>query len=105
MDKAQARLEMEHLEGGRWWILEGCRNGGELGLSENRLLSILRSDYPTTTADWIRQELIYLEGKGLLVVEKHGIKPWQATLTSAGRDVVDRIVAPPAGIVAPPKFW
>ena len=97
--------ELARLEGGRWHILQTCHVGGHIGVTETMIFHTLVNMWASTTRMWIRDQLSYLESRGLVAVERHAIKDWRATLTRHGWDVSTYVVDCEPGIARPPKYW
>ena len=92
-------------ESGRWTILQCVHVGGHLGATEEMVFDALRMSWPDLTRDWMRTQIAYLESRDLLEVERHELKPWRATLTRHGHDIVDYVVDVLPGINRPRKYW
>ena len=101
----QAQRELAKKENGRWIILIAVNAGGHLGATEDMILAALRPSWLEVHRAWVRDELVYLESRKLVGIEKHAIKPWRVSLTRHGRDIVDYTVDCEPGIERPVKYW
>ena len=99
------RDELRHLESGRWEILRATRVAGHVGVSETMLYHALVSMWVSTTRAWIRDQLHYLESRGLVECERREVGDWRAVLTRYGDDIVNYIVDCEPGIARPSKYW
>ena len=86
----------------RWIILTAAEAGDSLGATETICRNVAAAAYPGISTDRIRLELEYLEGAGLVALERSEIRPWKVRLTRDGRDVTDYTVEAPRGIERPP---
>lgn len=91
------------LPGLRWTILRTVLVGGHLGVTDRMALDVARAEYIGVERRELRDEIAYLEARGLLGVEREETGPWRMTLTRHGRDVVDYTVACEPGIRRPPR--
>ena len=91
------------LPGARWDILRTLRVGGHLGATETMIRDVLIADYLGITRRWIRDQLVYLESRKLIAIERSEVDAWCATLTRHGYDVADYQVDCEAGIRRPPR--
>ena len=89
----------------RWQILAVCNAGRPVGVSENLILTTVQAIIPDATILWIRQEMDYLEDRGLVDIEGKGTPIWRAELTHHGVDVVEYTVNCYPGIARPEKYW
>ena len=96
------RLSQLHVASVRWCTLEAVGAGGSLGATERMCEDVVRAGYPEASPARVRGELDYLESAGLVDLERSEIRPWEARLTAAGRDVVDCAVPAPKGVARPP---
>lgn len=92
-------------ESGRWIALSAIDAGGHMGATEDMILAALMPSWLGATRDWLRDQLAYLESRRLIELGRHEIKPWRATLTRHGKDIVDYTVDCEAGIARPRKYW
>ena len=95
-------MSQQHISSLRWSILRTIMVGGHLGATEEMCLSVGRSEFIGVTKMRIRTEMDYLENRKLIELEKSEVRPWRATLTRSGRDVVDYEVDVEPGITRPP---
>lgn len=100
-----AQRELAKKENGRWTILVAVSAGGHLGATEDMILGALRPSWLDVHRNWVRDQLAYLEARGLVMCGKAPLKPWRVTLTRHGHDVVDYTVDCEPGIARPAKYW
>lgn len=86
----------------RWVILTSVHAGNTIGVSDTMCGDVAATVYPGMSMGRIRQELDYLEGLEMVVLKRSEIMPWRANITPQGRDVVEYVAEPPAGIIRPP---
>ena len=98
-----SQIEQVRRESARWVILLAIQAGQEIGTTDEMTLSVVRGAWPDIKRKFVRTQLDYLEGKGLVTVERPPVRPWSAKLTARGHDVVDYTVDCEAGIDRPPK--
>lgn len=96
----------KNMEVVRWLILKTAGAAGYTGATETMLEGVVQ-DEAAATRKTIRDEVFYLQKRGLVDVKKHDVKPWVVTLTRHGRDVVDYMVDCEPGIARPkiPADW
>ena len=92
------------LPSARWAIMRTLRVGGHLGATEIMIREALVGDYLAITKRWIRDQLVYLESRKLVAIERSEIEAWRAELTRHGSDIVDYQVPVCAGIRRPPRL-
>ena len=92
-------------EAARWIILQTTSLGGHIGVTEEMVLPVLRASWLGTSRELMRNEIDYLERRGLITTDRSPLKPWRIHLTRAGQDVVEYTVECEAGIDRPPKYW
>ena len=95
-------LSQIHIAALRWTILRTVMVGRHQGATDKMCTDVARAEYLGITIDRIRTEMDYLTMRGLMKTEKSEIRPWRATLTRHGRDVVDYEVDVEPGISRPP---
>lgn len=95
-------LSQAHIESLRWTILRTLMVGGHMGATETMCMDVARAEYIGVTPKRIRTEMDYLEKRKLIDIERSEIRPWRATLSRYGRDVVDYEVDVEPGITRPP---
>lgn len=88
----------------RWVLLQALYHARPVGASEELLAHILEDLRVEATRTVLRQELDYLRGSGLVLVDVSAAS-WYASITPAGVDVVEYNAPPPPGIARPPKYW
>ena len=66
------------------------------------VLPVLRVARPGAPHEFLRNELGYLEQRGLVTLERPPARSWRAKLTAQGRGVVEYTVECPLGIDRPP---
>jgi DNA-binding PadR family transcriptional regulator len=91
-------LERHRREGLRADILLVLNVGRPTGASERLIKLTLGDRYEDVGTKELRQELDYLEDKGLVEISKRHQETWQVELTSDGVDVVEGTKPTPAGI-------
>lgn len=96
-------IDERMLPGIRWTILRTVRIGGHLGASESMLRQVLRAEWLGVTTHLLRDQLHYLEQRGLVTITRSEVKDWEITLDRYGYDVVDYQVTCDAGIDRPPR--
>ncbi len=99
------RDQLTKLESGRWELLRVLNVAGHLGATETMMFHTLVAMWLDMSREWIRNQLDYLESRGLIELERHEIKGWQAKLTRHGWDVTSYVVDCEPGIARPPKYW
>lgn len=87
----------------RWVMLQAVFAGSMHGSTERMCWDAARAGYPAAGLERVRAELDYLESACLVTLKRSQVKPWTATLTQAGRDVVDYVADEPAGILRPQR--
>lgn len=98
-------LSQQRKESMRWTILQTTHVGGHIGITEDMVLPVLRSSWLGASREAARNEIDYLERRGLVTTERPDLKPWRIRLTRPGQDVVEYTVECEAGIDRPPKYW
>lgn len=101
MKRRKQALRLRHLESGRWLMIVAIGEAGYVGATEEMILQAIVEHWPETTSEWIRNQLNYLEDKGLVKIEKHEVKQWRVVLAHYGHDVRDYVVPVPLGIRRP----
>ena len=97
--------DLARKEGGRWTALSAIDAGGHMGATEDMIMAAIVPSWLGVHRDWLRDQLHYLESRDLIEIERHEIKPWRATLTRHGKDIVDYVVDCEPGISRPRKYW
>lgn len=97
-----ARIRREAL---RWNILKTLDWNRPYTLPEQRLAEVVLTLYPDSTAQEMRRELDYLEGRELVKITRQPSGAWYIDLTRTGIDVAEYTVECDAGIGRPIKFW
>lgn len=98
----QSRIRREHL---RWLVLLTLNNSRPIGANEGPILSVAQSEYPDATPIELRRELDYLDGRGLIELDKQPGGRWHAALTRHGVDVAEYTVDCEPGIARPQRYW
>ena len=96
-------IEIEHLPSVRWEILRTLGIGGHMGATDVMIMSVVSAAFLTVDRTDVRNELVYLEDRKWIKLERHEIQPWRAALSGYGRDIVDYTVECPPGIRRPPN--
>ena len=99
------RLEQAKKGSARWSILQTTSLGGHRGVTEEMLLPALRASWLGVSREFMRNQIDYLETRGLVATERPELKPWAVKLTRDGHDVVDYVKDCEPGIDRPPKYW
>jgi len=89
----------------RWIALDAIHHGRPYPVAEPLILGAIQGVPVQCTALDLRRELDYLEGRGLVLIQRLEGAPWAAELTRAGVDVVDYTVDVEPGIARPKKYW
>ena len=97
-------IDERMLPSARWAILRTLKVGGHLGATETMIREALIADYLGVTNRWIRDQLVYLESRELVSIERSEIRAWRAELTRHGNDIVDYQVDVEPGITRPPRL-
>lgn len=92
-------------EATRWTILQTTHVGGHIGVTEDMVLPVLRMSWLGAGRTFLRNEIDYLERRGLVITVRPALKPWRIQLTRDGQDVVEYTAECEAGIARPPKYW
>lgn len=97
-------LEQALKEEARWRILRTL-DAGRSGppMSESMLLRILGSIEIPLTAKGLRDELVYLEDRGLIHIKNRKASEWHASIGHHGTDIVEYAVDCFPGIARPPR--
>ena len=100
--------EHYHRTEGRWDVLRtiSVDRGMTLGATDRMILAVLRGAWPETDVIWIREQLTWLEQRGLVKVHRSHLEPWRALMTADGDSyyryqTLDEI----EGITRPAKYW
>ena len=97
-------LEHKHIAPLRWALLRTVMAGGHIGVTDRMCLDVARAEYTGVTLECVRNELDYLEARGLCMLERSHVRAWRVQLTGKGRDVVDYEVEAGPGIARPPRL-
>src|SRR5712664_954403 len=89
----------------RWYVMMAIYAGRPNHVAEPLLLSTIQSVPIQCTAMELRQELDYLEERGLVELERLEGAPWVAKLTRDGIDVYEYVKPVEPGIARPKKYW
>jgi len=92
-------------EGIRWNLINTLDKNRPYTTSEQFLLEVMRSIYPTVTALEVRRELDYLSDRSLVKLDKKPSGVWFADLTRYGIDIAEYTVDCHPGIARPEKYW
>ena len=85
----------------RWEILRTVKVGGLLGASESMMLATLRAGFLFADCTLVREQMNYLEERGLLKVTRSEVDGWVATLSRAGTDLIEYRIDCEPGIARP----
>lgn len=95
-----ARAERESL---RWVMLTALWHARPYGAEESLLLRVAADVPLRASADAVRRELAWLEGRNLVAVGREG-PLWWAKLAALGEDVYDYRAEAPVGLARPPRW-
>ncbi len=98
-------FEKNEREEMRWRILKVLAAGSPWPVSEGLLQAALDDAALRVSPAELRKQMVYLEGKSLLVVHQKDCAVWLAQLTHDGTDVVEYTAACPTGIRRPAKWY
>lgn len=87
----------------RWLILCIADAGEFIGVTEAMVRTSLADQYPELPVHVLRHEVRYLASRGYLTLQLTEGRPWRATITAAGTDLVEYRADCPAGIARPRK--
>lgn len=96
-------METLQLLGLRWVLLLAVHATVGIGATERMCMDAAQAAYPIVGPHRVRAELEYLESLGMVMLRRSEIRPWHATITGEGRDVVEYVVEAPPGIARPPR--
>lgn len=96
-------MEPLQLLGLRWILLQAVHATVGIGATERMCLDAGQAAYPQVGPARVRAELEYLESHALVMLRRSEIRPWHASITGEGRDVVEYVAAAPNGIARPPR--
>lgn len=97
--------EKARREGMRWHLINTLNKARPYTSSEAFLLDVMRGIYPDVTALELRQQLEYLQDRGLLDLTKQPSGMWFADLSRFGVDIAEYTIDCQAGIARPEKYW
>lgn len=98
-------LDKARRETNRWLILQCLDVSRPIGAGESLLITALQDTVPLTAQE-LRRELDYLEGRHLVELSGRNTAPqWHAKLTRHGVDLVEYTTDCEPGIARPPKYW
>lgn len=97
--------EKARREGMRWHLINTLNKARPYTSSEAFLLDVMRGIYPDVTALELRQQLEYLQDRGLLDLTKQPSGMWFADLNRLGVDIAEYTIDCQAGIARPEKYW
>jgi Fe2+ or Zn2+ uptake regulation protein len=92
-------------ENARWQILLALQAAVPIGLSERLVLNVVQSEFPDTSPTYIREQLNYLETRGLIKITKSPEGEWRGNINRYGTDFVEYTIDAAPGIARPPKYW
>jgi len=89
----------------RWRLLRMLDAGRPIPVTEGNLyLAFSDSELPLTVTE-LRRAVVYLEQKGLVVLNKRREDDWKLELTAKGVDVAEYSADAPPGIGRVEKYW
>ena len=97
--------EKARREGMRWHLINTLNKARPYTSSEAFLLDVMRGIYPDVTALELRQQLEYLQDRGLLDLTTQPSGMWFADLNRLGVDIAEYTIDCQAGIARPEKYW
>lgn len=89
----------------RWLILVALDAAEEIGVTESMLQSALREALPFLPPPTLRHEVRYLAGLHYIQLHVAEGRPWRASITPAGTDIVEYRAECPASIARPAKGY
>lgn len=95
---SMARVRREHI---RWYLLLSLNVARPAGAPTQLLLSVIQATYADTTEQEIRRELVYLEARELVKIERDPRDHWHCDLTRYGVDLAEYTVPVEPGIARP----
>lgn len=100
IDAAKVRRETM-----RWYLLLALYNARPEEVCEEVVQTTMRGIYPDTTPLEVRQQLDYLEDRGLVKLRKTPGGRWWSDLTRYGVDMAEYTIDCEPGIARPEKYW
>ncbi|MCY3878043.1 MAG: hypothetical protein OXF74_02550 [Rhodobacteraceae bacterium] len=97
-------FNLKMLPGVRWEILRTLHVAGHLGATESMCMRVVDAAYLGVTRDSLRDQLDYLEKRGLVAIERPELDDWRAALTRHGTDLVEYRIECEPGISRPECF-
>lgn len=94
----------EMLPAVRWSMLCTMHVGGYLGATEVMIREVVNAEYLGVTREFIRTQLTYLAKRKLVDLERSEVRPWRATLSRYGHDVVEYQRDCEPGVSRPPRL-
>lgn len=98
----QAKIRRESL---RWYLILALYNARPEEVCEEVVQTTMRAIYPDVTPLEVRQQLDYLEDRGLLKLRKEPSGRWWSDLTRYGVDMAEYTIDCAPGIARPEKYW
>ncbi len=87
----------------RWTIMRTIMVGGHLGATDRMCKEVAAAEFMGVTRQLVRNEIKYLEDRGLTDVTRSEVSAWRMTLNRHGRDIVDYTVPCLPGIARPER--
>ena len=87
----------------RWTIMRTIMVGGHLGATDRMCKEVAAAEFMGVTRQLVRNEIKYLEDRGLVDVTRSEVAAWRMTLNRHGRDIVDYTVPCLPGIARPER--
>lgn len=98
-------IQKARREGMRWYLIMALNNARPIGALDTLLLQILQAVYQRVTPNELHQQLDYLEGRKMVLIDKQPNGHWHAKLTALGVDVAEYTTDCRDGIARPEKYW
>ena len=98
----QAKIRRESL---RWYLILALYNARPEEVCEEVVQTTMRAIYPDVTPLEVRQQLDYLEDRGLLKLRKEPSGRGWSDLTRYGVDMAEYTIDCAPGIARPEKYW
>lgn len=89
----------------RWYLLLALYNARPEEVCEEVVQTTMRAIYPDVTPLEVRQQLDYLQDRGLVELRKEPSGRWWSDLTRHGTDIAEYTVECDPGIARPAKYW
>ena len=98
-------FEIAERETARWLLLVALDAANSLGATETMLMGALREALPFLAPATLRHEVRYLAGRNYVTLTVADGRPWRASITAAGTDLVEYRTDCPPGIARPAQGY